>query len=147
MMVSPFAIFCLTMSSFLIHGLNIPCSYAKLFFTSSVLTVNPRHLHIWMSFLLWPRLFIPSWAISQLFSSSVLDTYQPGVTYLPVSYFFAFSYCSWDSQAKNTGVVSCSLLQWTTFNIQIFGDIQDICQPLIFLAKNIPYMISIFQNV
>ena len=29
--------------------------------------------------------------------------------------FFAFSYCSWDSQGKNTEVVCRSLLQWTPF--------------------------------
>ena len=31
------------------------------------------------------------------------------------SYHFAFSYCSWGSQGKNTEVVCHSLLQWTTF--------------------------------
>ena len=31
-----------------------------------------------------------------------------------VSYHFAFSYCSWGSQGKNTEVVCHSLLQWTT---------------------------------
>ena len=30
-------------------------------------------------------------------------------------YLFAFSYCSWGSQGKNTEVVCHSLLQWTTF--------------------------------
>ena len=35
--------------------------------------------------------------------------------HLSVSYPFAFSYCSWGSQGKNTEVVCCSLLQWTTF--------------------------------
>ena len=30
-------------------------------------------------------------------------------------YLFAFSYCSWDSQGKNTEVVCYSLLQWTKF--------------------------------
>ena len=34
---------------------------------------------------------------------------------LSVSYHFAFSYCSWGSQGKNTEVVFHSLLQWTTF--------------------------------
>ena len=34
---------------------------------------------------------------------------------LSVSYYFAFTYCSWDSQSKNTEVVCHSLLQWTTF--------------------------------
>ena len=28
---------------------------------------------------------------------------------------FPFSYCSWGSQGKNTEVVCCSLLRWTTF--------------------------------
>ena len=34
---------------------------------------------------------------------------------LSVFYHFAFSYCSWGSQGKNTEVVCLSLLQWTTF--------------------------------
>ena len=33
---------------------------------------------------------------------------------LLVSYHFAFSYCSWGSQGKNTEVICHSLLQWTT---------------------------------
>ena len=33
---------------------------------------------------------------------------------LLVSYHFAFSYCSWGSQGKNTEVACHSLLQWTT---------------------------------
>ena len=40
--------------------------------------------------------------------------FQPMEAYLPVSSFF-FSYCSWDSHSKNTGVVCHSLLQWTMF--------------------------------
>ena len=32
-----------------------------------------------------------------------------------MSCLFAFLYCSWDSQDKNTGVVCHSLLQWTMF--------------------------------
>ena len=35
--------------------------------------------------------------------------------HLSVSYLFAFSYCSWGSQGKNSDVVCHSLLQWTTF--------------------------------
>ena len=34
--------------------------------------------------------------------------------HLQVSYLFAFSYCSWGSRGRNTGVVCHSLLQWTT---------------------------------
>ena len=35
--------------------------------------------------------------------------------HLSVSYLFAFSYCLWGSQGKNTEVVCHSLLQWTSF--------------------------------
>ena len=34
---------------------------------------------------------------------------------LSASYLFAFSYCSWGSQAKTTEVVCHSFLQWTMF--------------------------------
>ena len=60
----------------LTHGLNIPGSYAISFFTASIFTFTTRHIHKWVSFLLWLRLFIPSGAISLLFSSSILDTYH-----------------------------------------------------------------------
>ena len=43
------------------------------------------------------------WAPTQLGGSS------------SVSCLFAFSYCSWGSQGKNTEVACRSLLQWTTF--------------------------------
>ena len=38
----------------LIHGPNIPGSYAALFFTASDFTFTTVHVHKWMSFLLWP---------------------------------------------------------------------------------------------
>ena len=41
--------------------------------------------------------------------------------HLSVSYLFAFSYCSWGSQGKNTEVACHSLLQWTTFCHDIVG--------------------------
>ena len=64
----------------------------------------------------WTELnFIVSRAISLLFSSSILGTYQPWGVPLSVSYLFAFPYCSWSSQGKNTKVVCYSLLQWTMF--------------------------------
>ena len=46
--------------------------------------------------------------------SSIFGIYWRGV-HLSVSYLFAFSYCSWGSQGKNTEVVCHSLLQWTMF--------------------------------
>ena len=47
-------------------------------------------------------------------SCTILSTCWPG-EFISVSYLFAFSYCSWGSQGKNTEVVCHSLLQWTTF--------------------------------
>ena len=51
-----------------------------------------------------------------LHSSPVAFGYLPtwGV-HLSMSYLFAFSYCSWGSQGKNTEVVCHSTLQWTMF--------------------------------
>ena len=46
------------------------------------------------------------------FSTDLFHLLTWGVP-LSVSYHFAFSYCSWGSQGKNTEVVCRSLLQWT----------------------------------
>ena len=65
----------------LIHGPNIPGSYAILFFTASDFAFTTRHIHNWVSFLLCPNCFILSGAVSNcplLFPSSILDTFRPG---------------------------------------------------------------------
>ena len=65
----------------LIHGPNIPGSYVILFFLALDFTFTTKHIHSWVSFLLWPSCFILSGAISNfplLFLSSILDTFQPG---------------------------------------------------------------------
>ena len=98
----------------LIHGPNIPGSYAILLFTASDLASITSHVHNWVFFFLCLHPFILSGVISPLISSSILGTYRPG-EFLSVSYHFAFSYCSWGSQGMNTEVVCYSLLQWTTF--------------------------------
>ena len=88
-----------------------------LFFTASDFTFTTRHIHSWASFLLWSSSFILSGAISNcppLVPSSILYLSTWG-THLPVSYLFAFSYCSWGSPGKNTGMICHSLLQWTMF--------------------------------
>ena len=46
------------------------CSYSIGFYFIT------RHIHSWVSFLLWPSIFILPRAISLLFPSSILDTYQ-----------------------------------------------------------------------
>ena len=62
----------------LIHGPNIPGSYAILFFTASDFTSTIiSHIHNWALFSLWLHIFILSGVISP-FSRSILDTDQPG---------------------------------------------------------------------
>ena len=62
----------------LIHGPNIPGSYAILLFTASDLASITSHTHNWVLFLLWLHPFILSRVISPLISSSILGTYLPG---------------------------------------------------------------------
>ena len=63
--------------NYLIHGPNIPGSYTILFSTASDFISITSHIHNWVLFLLCLCLFILSGVISPLFSSSILDTYQP----------------------------------------------------------------------
>ena len=49
--------------------------------------------------------FILSGVISPLFSSSIIGHWLTWGVHLSASYLFAFSYCSWGSQGKNTEVV------------------------------------------
>ena len=62
----------------LIHGPNIPASYATLLFATSDFASITSHIHNWVLFLLWFHIFILFGVISPLISSSILATYQPG---------------------------------------------------------------------
>ena len=61
--------------SALIHGPNIPGSYAILLFTASDPASITSYIHSWVVFLLWLHPFILSEVISLLISSSILGTY------------------------------------------------------------------------
>ena len=61
-----------------LNGLNIQGSYRILLFTASDLASITSHMHRWVLFLLWLRLFILSGVISPLISSSIVGTYWPG---------------------------------------------------------------------
>ena len=77
----------------LIHGPNIPGSYAVLLFTASDLTFTTRHIHSWALFPLWPSLFFLSGATSNcpsLFPSSTLNTFQPGELIFIYHIFLSF---------------------------------------------------------
>ena len=110
----------------LIHGPNIPGSCAILLFTAWDLASITSHIHSWVLFLLWLHPFILSGVISPLISSGILGTYRPGEFLFQYPYYFAFSYCSWGSQGKNTKVVCHSFLQGmlierTVISAAIFG--------------------------
>ena len=62
----------------LIHGPNIPGSYAILLFTTLDFTSITSHIHNWVLFLFWLHPFFLSGVSSPLISSSILGTYQPG---------------------------------------------------------------------
>ena len=73
-------------------------------------TFTTKHCFYFVpGFLFFLELFLTclQWRIEHLLTLGV---------HLPLTYLFAFSYCSWDSQSKNTGVVCHSLLWWTTFS-------------------------------
>ena len=61
----------------LIHGPNIPGSYAILLFKASDFASITCHIHSWVVFLLWLCLFILSEVISLFFPSGILGTYRP----------------------------------------------------------------------
>ena len=76
----------------------------------SIVSVMPsNHLILCCPLLLLPSIF-PSIRVF----SNVIGHLPTWGSDLSVSYHFAFSYCSWGSQGKNSEVVCHSLLQWTT---------------------------------
>ena len=70
------------------HRATKPCARTiePVLYSLGTATAEPTHLELYsatrkattISFPLWFSLFIPSGAISLFFSSSILDTYQPG---------------------------------------------------------------------
>ena len=99
--------------SALTHGSNIPGSYSILLFTSSDFTSITSHIHSWMLFLPWLRLFILSGVISPPISSSILGTYWPEEFIFHCPIFFPFHTVCEVLKARNT----CSNRQvwpWST---------------------------------
>ena len=88
----------------LIHGPDIPGSYAILLFTASDLASITSHIHNWVLFLLWLHPFILSVVISPLISSSILGTYRPRE--------FLFQYPIILSFHTVHGVLKARILKW-----------------------------------
>ena len=88
----------------LIHGPNIPGSYAILLFTASDLASITSHIHSWVLFLRWLHLFILSVGSSPLISNSILGTYQPGEFIFQCPIFLPFHTVH--------GVLKARILKW-----------------------------------
>ena len=88
----------------LIHGPNIPSSYAILLFTALNLVSITSPIHNWVLFLLWLGLLILFGVISPLISSSILGTYQPGEFIFQCPIFLPFHTVH--------GVLKARVLKW-----------------------------------
>ena len=108
----------------LIHGANIPGSYAILFFTALDFTSIISHIHNLVLFLLWLCLFILSGVISPLFSSSILGTYRPGEFIFQCLVFLPFHPVRGVLKARILKWFCHSLLQWT-----ILSDLSPMTHP------------------
>ena len=76
----------------LIHGPDIPGSYAILLFTSSDLACITSYIHSWVLFLLWVHFFILSGVISTQISGSYIGHVPIWGVHLSVSYLVAFKH-------------------------------------------------------
>ena len=98
----------------LIHGPNIPASYATLLFIASDLASITSYIHSWVLFLLWLHPFILSGVISPLISSSIFGTYGPGDFIFQGPIFLSFIlFMGFSRQEYWSGLPFPS--QWTTF--------------------------------
>jgi len=88
----------------LIHGPNIPGSFAILLFTALDFASITSHIHNWMSFLLWLHPFILSGVSSLLISSSIFGTYWPGEFISQCPIFLPFHTVH--------GVLKARILKW-----------------------------------
>ena len=88
----------------LMHGPNIPGSYAILLFTASDFTSITGHIHSWVLFLLWLHRLILSGVISSLISSGILGTYRPGEFIFQSPIFLPFHTVH--------GVLKARILKW-----------------------------------
>ena len=88
----------------LIHGPNIPGSYAIFFFTASDFTSITSQIHNSELFSLWLCLFLLSTVISPLISSSILGTYGPGEFIFQCLIFLSFHTVH--------GVLKTRILKW-----------------------------------
>ena len=88
----------------LIHGPDIPGSYAILLFTASDLASITSHMHNLLLFLLWLHLFTLSGVVSPLISSSIGHILTLGSSSFRVLFFLPFHTVH--------GVLKARILKW-----------------------------------
>ena len=138
----------------LIHGPNIPGSYAILFFTASDFTCISSHTQNWALCLLWLRLFILSGVISPLFSSSILGTFRPGefiilchvlwrVSFYLFILFMGFSRKEYWSGLPFPSPMDHVLSELFTMTCQSWVALHDMAHSLIELDKAVVHVLSL----
>ena len=77
-----------------------------MFFIASNFTSITSHIHSWVLFLLWLRLFILSGVISPLMYSSILGTYWPGefIFQCPIFFFLFIMFMGFSRQEYWSGL-------------------------------------------
>ena len=106
---------CLTTSnlpSFMDLTFQVPMQYCSLQHQTLLLSPVPSTIGWCFCFGSIPSFFLKLFLYWYPVAYGNIQTW--GI-HLSVSYLFAFSYCSWGSQGKNTEMVCHSLLQWTMF--------------------------------
>ena len=91
----------------LIHGPNIPGSYAILLFTALNPSAITSPIYNWVLVLLWLHPFFLSGVIFPLISSSILGPYQPGEFIFHCPIFLPFHTVH--------GVLKARILKWFAF--------------------------------
>ena len=84
----------------LIHGPNIPGSYAILLFRALDFTSITSHINNLVLFLLWLHLFFHSGVVSPVTSSRILGTYWPGEFIFQCPIFLPFHILHWVFKAN-----------------------------------------------
>ena len=113
----------------LIHGSNIPGSYAILLFTASDFTSITSHIHNWVLFLLWLCLLILSRVSFPLISSSILGTYRPGELVFQCPIFLPFHTVH--------GILKARILKW--FAIPLSSGVHGVLKARILKWLAIPF--------
>ena len=106
----------------MIHGPNVPGSYAILLFTALDFTFSTRPIPILALFPLWPSPFILYRAVPLFFPSSTLDIYQPGefLFWYPIILPFHAVHGVFNKGVRNA-VLGCNLKKDRMISVRFQG--------------------------